>query len=89
MSWCSIEPCDPQTGHLTIGGAVVTIGEPVPFFTEVLVRRERMSRTTSAMRLGVLSHAQISGFGRWHALFEGIIGVSLASRLSRSRHATT
>jgi hypothetical protein len=33
-----------------------------------------------------LSNAHISGFGRWHAL---VIGVSLASRLSRSRHATT
>ena len=35
------------------------------------------------------SHARRSGLGRWHTLFEGIIGVSLASRLSRSRHATT
>ena len=43
----------------------------------------------AALLIDNLSHAHVSGFGRWHALFEGIIGVSLASRLSRSRHATT
>ena len=48
------------------------------------------SETHHAARLiDSLSHAHIRGFRRWPALFEGIIGVSLARRLSRSRHATT
>jgi hypothetical protein len=46
------------------------------------------SETRHAARLiDSLSHAHISGFGRWPTLFERIIGVSL--RLSRSRHAAT
>ena len=48
------------------------------------------SETRHAARsIDNLSHAHIGWFGRWHALFEGTIGVLLGSRLSRSRHATT
>jgi hypothetical protein len=47
------------------------------------------SETRHAARLtDSQSHAHISGFGRWHTLLKGI-GVSLASRLSRARHAVT
>ena len=47
------------------------------------------SETRHAARLtDSQSHAHISGFVRWHTLLEGI-GVSLASRLSRARHAAT
>jgi hypothetical protein len=36
-----------------------------------------------------VSHAHTSGFERLYRIFEALIGVSLARRLSRSGHATT
>ena len=47
------------------------------------------SETRHAARLtDSQSHAPIGAFGRWPTLLEGI-GVSLARRVSRARHAAT
>jgi hypothetical protein len=44
MSWWSIEPSDPQTGHVMLGGAVMANGEPEPLIIGVLIDQDNARR---------------------------------------------